>query len=188
MPFRPTFPPTPKPGSPTSGGGGGSGGGGSSGGAAADFSNSNGGVLAAAKAVFFPCYSLVDARSVFCTLNPLNGYNDPINGSFYFWRVEQVKPYQQYTIRRIVFTFRDMGQVSVTWTLSAVTDAMEVVTKQNFIGFGNKVPTYREMTIKADLILTGMNMQLSVYRAPNAGPLSLIQVMPVGQMDSKVTL
>lgn len=146
-----------------------------------NFADSNGGVAAQSKSVFIPAYSLTNDQSAFYTLNPGHGFNDPANGSFYFWRVEQVKPYHQYTVSRIIFTYRDLGQVWVTWTLTGVNDIGQVVTKSVPLGFGNQVPTFKEFTAKVDIVQTAMNQQISVARAPNAGPLSLIQVIGLEQ-------
>ena len=89
----------------------------------------------------------------------------------------RVSPYRNFTVRRFIWTFTDLGQVYVIWTLSGVNENQQVVQTTNAIGVGNAVPTYRIFSIALDFgPLSMMNQQLSVYRAANAGPLSVVQM------------
>jgi hypothetical protein len=180
----PQIPPIPKPPvtSPPYGGGGG-GTTPASGGGAVNIPNSNGGVLAQSQAALFPCFSVYNSRVEYHALAPSQGINDPLASSSYSWRVEQWNPYRQATIKRLLLTFRDLGQVTVTWTITGVNDDQEVISASQVTTFGNTVPTGKLMTIPINMTLTGLNLQVSVFRAANAGPLAIAQLVPVVVCD-----
>lgn len=175
---QPRYPPYPggTPNTPTTGGSGG----GSSGASAntgVTVPTSNGGVFAQSRLVLYPCQNLITGDMEYFSFSPLVAPNDPFNPSFYFWRVEQISPYRNFTVRRFIWTFTDLGQVYVIWTLSGVNENQQVVQTTNAVGVGNAVPTYKIFSIALDFgPLSMMNQQLSVYRAANAGPLSVVQM------------
>lgn len=142
-----------------------------------------GGVLATRQAALYPCLNIRNRQTEYRTFDPMQGFNDPLLPSRYSWRVEQVKPYRQLTIRRVIWTFTDLGQVAATWTLTGVNDQQKVVSQSILLGVGNNPPTFRIMTMPVDISLTGMNMQLSVSRDANAGPLSVLSLLMVGEIE-----
>jgi hypothetical protein len=176
LPPNPPIPPRNPPfpgGAPTGGGGG----------ASVFVPPSNGGVFAAQQQALFPCLNIVSGLTEYRTFDPTQGFNDPNAGSFYEWRAEQSRPYRQATIRRVIVTFTDLGQVTTTWTLTGSTDFGQPITQSTSVGFGNSPPSGEVLTVPVDLTLTGLNLQLSVTRAPNAGPLSIVQVVLIGTIE-----
>jgi len=174
---------------PSGGGGGGSSSGGSGGGnpAAGKSINvpaSNGGVFAQRQVALFPCFSIANNRTEYHAFDPAMGFNDPLAASSYSWRYEQVKPYRQATVRRLLLTYRDLGRVSVTFTITGSTDNGTVVSNSTPIGFGSSTPTNRLLTTPVDIQLTALNPQLSVRREADAGPLSIVQVVMVGMVET----
>jgi hypothetical protein len=119
----------------------------------------------------------------FRAYDPTQGFNDPNSASLYFWRYEQIRPYRQATIRRLMLTYRDLGQVSVTFSITGSTDQGQVISASTTLGFGNKVPTNRLLTTPVDILLTCIMPQVSVFRDKGAGPLSIVQLVPVGVVE-----
>ena len=195
-PINTRFPPYPGggPTQPPSGGGGGTGGSGGSGGGGATTSGagifvpvSNGGVFAATQLALYPCTNILTGQTEYRTFDPTQFPNDPNLPSFYSWRVEQIGgQYRNPTIRKLLWTFLDLGQVSVIWTLTGVTEQQQVISSSTGIGVGNAVPTLAVMTVEVDIfggVFTGMNLQLSVSRAAGAGPLSILKVAIIGEVE-----
>jgi hypothetical protein len=144
---------------------------------------SNGGVFAQQQIALFPCFNTISNRNEFHSFDPTQGFNDPVASSEYHWRVEQIAPYRQATVRRIILTYRDMGQVVATFTVTGSNDAQQVVSTSTPVGFGNKIPTGRLMTVPVNLLLTALNPQVSVFREKNEGPLSIVQIVVVGEVE-----
>jgi hypothetical protein len=185
QPPRPTGPPYPK------------GGGGSTptaGTRASGFVNipaSNGGVFAQGQIALYPCFNVNTQQVEFHAWDPTQGYNDPLASSEYFWRYEMIPGmegssggYRQPTIRKLIVTYRDLGQVTMTWTITVSNDLGQSVSKSVGVSWGNKIPTGRLMTTKVDIVATGMMPQISVFRDKNAGPLSIVQMFPVGEVET----
>jgi hypothetical protein len=131
----------------------------------------------------FPCFSTANNRIEFHAFDPMQGFNDPSASSEYHWRVEQIAPYRQATIRRLILTYRDLGEIFATFTITGVNDAQKVISTSQGLGFGNATPTGRLMTVPVDILLTGMNLQVSVKREKNDGPLSIAQLVVVGEVE-----
>jgi len=185
-PVRPGFPPYGGGGSGgggSGGSGGGSGGGGSSMAGSISAPVSNGGVFAQTRVALYPVQSLTSGAMEYFTFNPLVPPNDMGNPSSYTWRVEELKAYRSYTVRGIIWTFTDLGQVSVTWQLMGVNENQEVVTATNSLGVGNAVPTGAVMSVLVSVTQTAMNQQLSVTRLAGAGPLSVVKVTMYGDIE-----
>lgn len=190
----PTQPPRVGPypgGSPNSGG---SGSGGTSGGPvlgpSVNIPTSNGGVFATAQVALFPCFNSHNNRNEYHAFDPTMGFNDPLAASTYSWRYEQfsgsegsVGSFNQPTIRRLILTFRDLGRVTVTFTLTGCNDKGEVVTNSTSLGFGSATPTNRLLVTPVDIVLTCQIPQLSVRREANDGPLSIVQVVMLGEVE-----
>jgi hypothetical protein len=168
-------------------GGGGSGGGsspGSGAGAPNVYVNiSNGGVFAMSKAALFPVINSLDGRCEFMAFDVGAVPDDQNNDSAYTFKVEDVQPFRQPTIRRVLISYLDLGKVTITVTISVTNDDQEVETFPKQVTLGNNPPTNRIMTQKVDIVATGMNQQLSITREAGAGPLSISKVLMVGEVE-----
>jgi hypothetical protein len=145
--------------------------------------SSIGGVFAKSQVCLYPCLNTVTNQMEYRTFDVSQPANDPVNASSYLWRVEQMKPYRNPTVRKLLWTFTDLGQVTVTWTLTGVTEQQKVIQQSTSLGVGNKVPTLAMMTVEVDINITGMNLQLSVSRNAGDGPLSVVKVVIVGEIE-----
>lgn len=183
----PRYPPYP---GGTPGGGGGSGGGGGTSTAPSSYIPlSNGGVFAKSKASLFPCFNATDNRTEFMAFDPTQGYNDENNGSSYSFRVEDFT-YRTPTIRRVVISYTDLGQVEATLTMTGANDKQQLVSKETPLTLGNDPPKIDPitgqnalLTQKVDFIFTAMNPQCTISKEANAGPLSLIKVTLIGEVE-----
>jgi hypothetical protein len=149
---------------------------------------SNGGVFASSQLALYPCTNILTGLTEYRTFDPTQPANDPLLPSSYAWRVEQIGgQYRNPTIRKLLWTFTDLGQVSVTWTITGVTEQQQVISSSTPIGVGNAVPTYATMTVEIDIVggvWTGMNLQLSVSKLAGAGPLSILKVAIIGEVEN----
>lgn len=144
---------------------------------------SNGGIFAATNVAMFPCFSLNDNTIGYFTFDTTETFNDQNIPSSYSWRVEQIAPFRQPTVRRVLVTYKDLGIVTATFSVSGCNDVGNVVSVSQTATWGNNPPTNALFTTKVDLQLTCLNPQLSVYRAANAGPLCIIQAVLVLEVE-----
>lgn len=144
---------------------------------------SNGGVFAQSKMTLFPCFNASDNQSQFMAFDPTQGFDDPVNSSSYNFRVEDFLPYRTATVRRIIVSYTDLGQVSAVFTLTGCNDNQAVVTNNVTKVLGNQVPTQAILTAAVDLMLTAMNQQLNISRGAGAGPLSITKVWLIGEVE-----
>ena len=118
--------------------------------------------------------------------DPTN-FNDVNNGSFYNWKVEDVACGRTPTIDRIFISYRDLGVAQITLTLTGTNDLQEVVSESNTLQIGNTSPTGRIMTVNSGIpALTAQNLQLSLVRAPNGGPVSITKIRMEGRVETTV--
>jgi hypothetical protein len=150
--------------------------------------SSFGGLFSPAGVVaLYPCLDLAGNGSEYRIFDVSQPPNDTINGSSYSWRVEQVESYRNPTIRKLFWTFTDLGQVTVTWTLTGTNELFKVVSQTATVTVGNVNPTYQSMTYEVDINLTAMNLQLSVQRKAGAGPLSIVRIVLVGECEEVIS-
>jgi hypothetical protein len=185
----PGYPPKPRnPPYPGGSPGGGGSGGGSTPGSGPGAPNtyvplSNGGVFGTQKATLFPVLNATDNRCEFMGFDPTQANNDEFNPSSYSFRVEEIAPYRTPTVRRVILSYFDLGQVTVVLTLTGSNDVQQVVSVSRSITLGNNPATGGILTQKVDMQLTAMNQQLNIARAANAGPLSLIKATLIGEYE-----
>jgi hypothetical protein len=114
----------------------------------------------------------------------VTNFNDAAIPSSYSCKVEDVIAGRTPTCSRIIVSYTDLGVVEVTFTLSGTNDAGEVVTESQIVDLGNLVPTNKMLTKIVSLALTAQNLQLSVLRAANAGPLSIVKIRLEGEVET----
>jgi hypothetical protein len=150
-------------------------------------SQSNGGVGTSARLTLYPMVSTQGGAVGFYAFNPGGGYNDPSAGSYWNFKVEEVLPGRNPTLGTLIIQYRDIGQVTISVTLSAVNEQQQVVTNTIYpVTFGNVSPTGRLMTKIVGLnSFTGFLPQLSVNRAANAGPISVARFIICGRVEMK---
>lgn len=148
---------------------------------------SNGGVATTSRLTLHPMQNVVTGLVGFYAFNPAGGFNDPVAGSFYACKVEDVIQGRTPTISRLIVTYRDLGLVSATFTLTGTQDAQVVggisgvssVTYQ----LGTQQATGKLMTATLGISLTAQNIQLTISRAAGAGALSIAKILMCGRIE-----
>lgn len=148
---------------------------------------SNGGTATALNLALYP----VDAISgvYFYVFDPTN-FNDPNAGSFYDWKVEDVIAGRTPTINRVIISYRDLGVASLFVNLSGVIGPQDPnqpntpVNASTTLTIGTVAATGVICTAIWGITLTAANLQLSVVRAANAGPVSITKVRMEGKVET----
>ena len=149
-------------------------------------SASNGGVAAAQMRALFPMFNNLNGAVSFYTFDPTSGFDDPNASSVYSYRVEEVVLGRTPTVSRVMVTYRDLGPVTVMFTLSGTNDAQQLVTSANVMQqLGNPVPTGKLITAVIGMSLTAANLQLTVTRGAGAGPLSISKIVLCGRVETQ---
>lgn len=111
-------------------------------------------------------------------------FNDTLQGSFYFWKVEDILAGRTPTCNRQIVTYRDLGEVDVVFTLSGYDpNSKTTVTETAARTLGTVAATGKLCTVLVDFALTAENLQFSVTRAADAGPLSIVKVRLEGEVE-----
>lgn len=177
-------PPPVRPGG-TGGGGGGSGGGGSSsGGPYTTPIGENGGFYATAQLLFVPTQSVNGGQNYISYFNP-NQYNDPVDGGFYSYRMEDVIVGRQPTVHREIVVYRDYGPATITITISGTNDIPAPVSNSAAFAIGTAAATGTLMTLLAYVSLTAFRPQLTITYPPNS-PVSIVSVTMLGEVEEVV--
>jgi hypothetical protein len=142
---------------------------------------SNGGTTTALNLALYPV--ILSPGGAFYKFDPTS-FNDAASGSFYNWKVEDVIAGRTPTIRRVIISYRDLGVASLFVKLTGTTDGGKAVNVSKTITIGNTVPLNIIFTTIVGILLTGQNLQLSVVRAANAGPVSITKVRIEGTVET----
>lgn len=142
---------------------------------------SNGGTATKLALALYPI-GLSPGAALFI-FDPTN-FNDAISGSFYDWKVEDVIAGRTPTINRVILSYRDLGVASLFVNLSGTNDQGQAVNSSQTIQIGNTVPLGIILTTLVGISLTAQNLQLSIVRAANAGPVSITKVRMEGKVET----
>jgi hypothetical protein len=155
---------------------------------------SNGGVSQLARVSLIPMMNLGTGQAGHYAFDPLFGFNDPSNPSVYSFRVEDVITGRTPNIINIILSYRDLGRVTVTFSLSGTQDDQivnAVTMPSTQLGatvthvLGNVVPTNKILTKFIAIQLTAQNLQLTITRRANAGPLSITKLVMCGKVENQ---
>jgi hypothetical protein len=85
-------------------------------------------------------------------------------------------------------TYRDLGIVQVVFTFSFTNDAGQVQSSSINATLGNNPSTNKLLTkmLFPNSAITGQNLQLTINRAANAGPLSIAKITICGKIEKQV--
>jgi hypothetical protein len=152
---------------------------------------STGGVATTSRLTLYPMLNVLTGIVGFYAFDPAGGYNDPIASSVYAFKVEDVIQGRTPTISRVIVTYRDLGQVTVVFTLTGTQDNQVVggltgSGSMQVVQLGNILATGKLMTKFVDISLTAQNIQLMITRAAGAGSLSIVKVLLCGRVEEGV--
>jgi hypothetical protein len=175
--------------SPDGGGGGGGGGRGGSGGGGSKGTVSsfvpfleNGGFAATAYYLFVPAQASSGGNAYIGAFSASN-YNDVQDASFYFWRQEDIIVGRVPTIRRLILLYRDLGVATITIGVQGVDDNNAQQISQQQVTIGTTAATGLICTKLVDTQLTAYRPQAFLLRAANAGPVSIVSLTMVGEVE-----
>ena len=114
----------------------------------------------------------------------ITNFNDAAVPSSFSWKVEDVIAGRTPTCSRVIVSYTDLGVVNVTFTLSGTNDAGALDSVSQVVLLGNTIPTGKMLTKVIGLALTAQNLQLSVLRAANSGPLSIVKIRLEGEVET----
>jgi hypothetical protein len=145
---------------------------------------SNGGISQTSRISSYPMVNVATGLAGLYAFDPTQGYNDAVNPANYFFKVEEVVPGKVPTVNKLIIVYRDLGLVTVTFTLTATNDDQKIVSNSTSVILGNLQATGRIMT-RNDIgfTLSGQNQQLSLSRAPGAGNLALVKLILCGTVE-----
>jgi hypothetical protein len=147
-------------------------------------SQSNGGISQLASIAMMPMQNAATGACGLWAFDPLFGFNDPVNPSVHSFKVEEVAHGRTPTISRLIVTYRDLGVLKITFTLTGSNDAGEIVSATTGeVTLGNANPTNKLLTKILAPTLTAQNLQLAMFRAANAGPLSITKITLAGRVE-----
>jgi hypothetical protein len=142
---------------------------------------SNGGIPAALNLWLFP--SLVGGDGIFWTLDPTD-FDDTLEGSNYSCKVEDVIAGRTPTINRLIISYTDLGPATFTVLLSGSDDNQQPVLFQQTVAIGTVAAPETIKTVVVGVNLTGQNLQLTIARAPGAGPVSITKIRMEGKVET----
>jgi hypothetical protein len=141
---------------------------------------SNGGYSSPLNMAMYPRYNV--SSTLFFIFDTTN-FNDPNDASVYDYKVEDVIAGRTPTLSRIIISYRDLGVASLFVNISGTNDEGKVVNASTTVPIGNASPTNVIMTTVVGLTLTAQNLQLSLVRLANAGPVSITKVRLEGRVE-----
>jgi hypothetical protein len=153
-------------------------------------SQSNGGISQLASIAMMP---MQDASTGVCGLyafDPFYGFNDPVSPSSHTFKAEEIQHGRTPKIGGLILTYRNLGVVTVSFTISGNNDAGEMSSSTLTATFGsakatNKIVTtvFNSQSVASTFPIAVMNPQLTVYRAANAGPLAITKITLYGRVE-----
>lgn len=133
--------------------------------------------------MLLPLVSTTTGKTFLGTFDP-SSFNDSQQGSTITFKSEDIVPNRVPTVRRVILTYRDLGQATVTASIT-VTDDNGVV--QTYTAsptqIGTPVATGLLLTKFIDIEATGFRPTLSLSRAANGGPLSISTIVMTGTVE-----
>jgi hypothetical protein len=148
---------------------------------------SNGGISQLASIAMMPMQNPVTGMCGAYAFDPLFGFNDPVNPSVHSYKVEEVLHGRTPTVTRLIVTYRDLGIVNVVFTFSFTDDAGAVQSSSINATLGNRQQTNKLLTrfLFPNSAISGQNLQLTINRAANAGPLSIVKITICGKVEKQ---
>jgi hypothetical protein len=153
---------------------------------------SNGGISQLASIAMMPMQNSATGVCGLFAFDPLFGFNDAVNSSLHSFKLEEIQHGRTPTIARIIVTYRNLGLVTVSFIITGTNDAGEDFLATLKATIGSVKPTNRLRTTMFDsnnsqstLPITGQNLQLTVFRAANAGPLSISKITLAGRVEKQ---
>jgi IPT/TIG domain len=147
---------------------------------------SHGGTSTPLGFLIFPVTQFV--TPIVMVLDPTN-FNEISNGSFYSYKVEEVAAGRTPTCSRQIITYRDLGIATITATLSGslspvgAANTPQTTSQTETFQIGTAGATQSLFSIVRGLNLSAQNLQYTITRQPDAGPVSIIKTRLEGRVE-----
>lgn len=153
-------------------------------------SQSNGGISQLASIAMMPMQNAATGVCALYAFDPLFGFNDPVSGSSHTFKIEEIQHGRTPTVKGLILTYRNLGVVTVTFTIAGNNDAGEPSSASLTATIGSVTPTnklittvFNSQSVASTFPISIMNPQLTMFRAPNAGPLSITKITLYGRVE-----
>jgi len=146
---------------------------------------SNGGISQLASVALMPMQDATTGACGLYAFDPLFGFNDPVNASVHSYKVEEIMHGRTPTVTRLLVTYRDLGIVRVIFAFTFTDDSGATQSSHIPAELGNAQQTNKLITkmLFPNSAITGQNLQLTINRAANAGPLSIVKITICGKVE-----
>lgn len=152
---------------------------------------SNGGTSQPLDMILIPA-TIPVIQGVMYTFDPTN-FNDVNSGSFYNFKVEDVIAGRTPTVRRVIVSYRDLGVAKIMISLTGVIGTNDpnqpntpVTVLSPLTTIGTVNATQKICTVVIGVTLSAANIQPSVIRSANGGPVSITKVRLEGNVETTV--
>lgn len=143
-----------------------------------------GGIATTSRLTLYPMQIVNTNQIGFYAFDPSAGFDDPNAGGFYSFKVEEVLPGRAPTIGGAIILYRDLGQATVTFTMTGTTELGQVLSQNTQSTWGNAQPTGRLFTMVQALGFPAcQNPQLTIVRAAGSGPVSIVKLVLYGRVE-----
>jgi hypothetical protein len=140
----------------------------------------NGGFASSTFYLFVPVQS---GGNVYVGIFDPSNFNDPNDGSYYFYRMEDVQSGRVPVVRRIVVQYRDIGQATITVTVQGTNDNGNAVSSSITLSIGSAAATGLIRTTFADVQIACFHPQLSFSSVAGSGPYSIVSMTMIGEVE-----
>jgi hypothetical protein len=114
----------------------------------------------------------------------VTNFNDPAINSYWYGKVEDIRPGCQPTLGRTVLTYRDLGIAQISVTIWGNNDQQAIVSASGSYTIGTNLASKKLVSQFLDLTLSAMNLQWSVFRAAGAGQVSIAKIYLAGRVET----
>jgi hypothetical protein len=146
----------------------------------------NGGFTASTFYLMVPVQTS-DLGLVYVGIFDVTSFNDPVDSSFYAYRMEDVVTCRVPTVRRVLLVYRDLGLATLTVSISGTDDNNNAVVGTVNVQIGTIAASGAQLTKLIDITVSAFRPQLAWSRAAGGGPISIISATMVGTAED-VTL
>jgi hypothetical protein len=131
----------------------------------------------------FPMLDPISQKTYFGTFDPTQGFNDTDDSSSHSFKVEEIAPGRTPTVSRVILSYTDLGQATISVILSGTNDNQKEVNQTKKVQIGTPDATGAIMTKFVDMSITAQNIQCTIFRAAGDGNVSIAKVTLCGTVE-----
>ena len=134
---------------------------------------------------------LIPGNNVFWYYNTAN-FNDTNSPSYWYWKVEPLAAGRVPTINRVIILYRDFGVATPELIINYMTSTTNPLTPNTPqtsttpLTIGTTLASGKICALIQGVNVTGTNLQVGIYRAANAGPVSITNLRVQGGFEDEL--